>query len=224
MIARVYRSYLLDTVREQFVDIDISAVASVASNQLYEFILKYKDVDPKLIIQFLAAEDVESTILTPVSLERVTGSSDFGFYCSLGYTTTLVGQINSMTDKVISSIDTRLNNKSSLSIDQEPMNILSVTHDHILGQSFLKVSRQEAYRTSHYIGSSIKVIRTHPSVSIFNRALGMIKITWLPTDTDSPGNYDIELLITCGSGDAYVKWTVLPQYFKIRIDPDYDLR
>ena len=216
MIARIYKSYLLNTILEFFTDINISSSADGGGDG---FVLKYKDVEPKLIIKLLILDNSLEEKEIPISFQPVS-NQEFEFFCSMGYKTTLIGQVNSTINKIPSSFDLRLNDTSIISIDNEKMLIQEVSHDPSLGLSYLKVQRG-SNKTSHYNNSNIRVIRTNPDISVFSSVQGMLKIDWKPTDTDAPGSYILEITVKRGIGSSYLKWTVLP--ISILIQQDYDL-
>ena len=212
MLIRLHRSFMLGTVLEKFTDLslDVPEIIIVAAD---EFIMKYKDIEPKLIVQYLVVND---TVETPISLVNTT-NNELLLSCSMGYKTTLTGQINSLTDRIISSYDARFTNTSILSIDGERMLILDVSHNYPSNLTYLKVERTGT-KTSHYIGANIRVIRTSPSIEVFNALLGMVKVDWTEEDTNSPGLYELEVTVSRG---AAIKWSVLP--IRVRVDEDYNL-
>ena len=215
MIARVYKSYFLNTILEHLNDINISDSSIEGGGD--DFVLKYKDVEPKLIVKFLIIEP--GPVEIPLSFQPVS-NQEFEFSCSMGYKTTLIGQVNSVINKIPSSFDLRLNNTSTISIDEEKMYVQEVLHNPSIGLSYLKVQRG-SNKVPHYNNAEIRVIRTNPDISVFSSVQGMLKIDWKPTDTDAVGSYSLEVTIKRGTGSSYLKWTVLLP--SILIQSDYDL-
>lgn len=212
MVIRLHRAFMLGTVIEKFTDLalDVPEIVTLSAN---EFIMKYKDVEPKLILQYLIIND---TVETLVSLINTT-NNELLLSCSMGFKTILMGQINSLTDRVISSYDIRFTNKSTLSIEGEKMLVLGVSHDYSSNLTYLKVERTGT-KDSHYTGANIRVVRTSPSIEVFNALQGMVMIDWTEEDTSSPGLYELEVTVSRGSA---IKWSVLP--IQVRVDEDYNL-
>lgn len=185
-------------------------------NIIDEFVLKYKDTEPKMVLQFVIAGSPDDY---PVSLERVS-NQDVELSCTMGFTTSLVGNINTLTDRVTSTYDIRFNTESIITIDNEQMQVIGVSHDYAQNKTYLKVQRLGP-RSVHYMGAIIRVIKCFPSMSIHNRTLGMIRVDWNASDTSHPGNYELEVTVTRGSGENYFKWSIIP--IRVRVDSDYNL-
>lgn len=215
MIVKMYRCFMSGVVLDWFANLSLDDV-NQAFNMIDDFVLKYKDTEPKLVLQFVVAGSPDDY---PVSLERVS-NQDVELSCTMGFTTSLVGNINTLTDRITSTYDVRFNDKSIITIDNEQMQVIAVSHDYSQNKTYLKVQRL-GNRSVHYMNTVIRVIHGFPSMSIHNRSLGMIRVDWSATDTDVPGNYELEISITRGSGENYFKWSVIPIH--IRIDPDYNL-
>lgn len=216
MIVRLYKSYMNGVALEQLTDINLdSSVISTDTGD--DFVLRYQDVEPKLVLQFIVTSSDSTEV--PISFAQVS-SEDVQLSCSMCFTSTLIGQINSLSTQIISSYDPRFTNKSILSIDQEKVLVLSVSHNYPINQTYLTVQRSSSPAT-HYADTLIRVVRTNPSISLLDRSQGTVQINWLPADTDSPGLYYLEVTVTRGSGDSYLKWSLSP--IRMRVDEDYNL-
>jgi hypothetical protein len=204
------------TVLETLTDLSLDTSDTVIYAR-DEFTLKYMDIEPKLIVQYLV---INNSIESPVALNN-TSNEEIILACSMGYKSTLMGQINSLTDRVISSYDPRFTNESKISIDGERMYVLEVSHDFPNGLTYLKVERPSENPMSHYTDTPIRTVRTDPLIEMYNRAQGMIKVNWAVEDTNSPGLYELEVTISRGEGLSYLKWSTLP--IRVRVDEDYNL-
>lgn len=216
MIVKVYRCFMNGVVLDWFANLKLDEVYQSIANNTDEFVLKYKDTEPRMVLQFLVAGSPDDY---PISLERVS-NQDVELSCSMGFSTSLIGNINSLTDRITSTYDIRFDTKSIISIDNEQMQVIAVSHDYSQNKTYLKVQRLGP-RTVHYMGAIIRVIKCSPAMSIYNRSLGMIKVDWSTSDTSHPGNYELEVTVTRGSGENYFKWSVIP--IRVRVDPDYNL-
>ena len=203
-------------VLDWFTSIKLDETYQDVTNSSDEFVLKYRDTEPRMVLQFLT---VGSPYDYPVSLERVS-NEDIELSCSMGFSTSLVGNINTLTERITSTYDVRFDVNSIITIDNEQMQVIFVSHDYTQNKTYLKVQRL-GKRTVHYMGAIIRVIKCSPAMSIYNRSLGMIKVDWSADDTSSPGSYELEVTVTRGSGENYFKWSVIP--IRVRVDTDYNL-
>jgi hypothetical protein len=216
MLVKIYRSYLNDAVIEEvgkvsLTDVTVSSVSGVAQ----EFTLKYKDVEPRMILQLLDNGE------TPLDLTSPPQGRDFDLSCAMAFKSTLQNQINSNISSLASSYDPRFDTNCLLSIDSEVFYVTGVTHDHPSNLSYLKVERK-GNTAPHYVGATIRVVRSTPSISIFDYKTGKIKITWQQTDTNMPGTYDLEITLSRVEGASLVRWSIYP--ISVTVQEDYDLR
>jgi hypothetical protein len=216
MLVKIFRSYLNDAVIEEVGNVLLeNAAISRLSGVAQEFAIKYKDVEPRMILQFLDNGE------NPIDLTAPPQGRDFDITCAMAFTATLQNQINSSIKQLTSSYDPRFTTNCVLSLDSEVLYVTEVTHEHPSNLSYLKVERR-GNAAPHYVGANIRVVRSTPSVRIFDYKTGKIKITWQQSDTDMPGDYDLEITLSRIEGASLVRWSVYP--LSVSVKEDYDLR
>jgi hypothetical protein len=214
MQIQLYRSYLADTVIEEVGTVTQNEAGSSDSGS--DFTLNYKDVEPGLIIQMLNDSG------DPIDLSPPPQGSNFTLTSALAFTATLQNQINSTTNLLTSTYDARFDLNSILSIDEEIFYVIGVSHDRPNNISSLRVDTRSSNSDVHYMGTPIRVIRTKPSIRIFDAVTGKLKITWQQTDTNMPGEYDLEITLSRPQGSSLVRWSIYP--IRIVVTSDYDLK
>ena len=216
MIVNLFKSYLNDTVIELMGEVSVSSPSTSALSGIPQiFYINYNDVEPRLILQLLDDSG------NPIDLTAPPQGVDFSLSCVMAFTTTLENQINSSVNQLTSSYDTRFDTNCILSIDSEVLYVSGITQDHPNNLSILKVQRG-SNAAPHYVGAEIRVVRSKPIVSIFDSKVGKIKVVWQQKDTNMPGDYNLEIVLSRTQGASLVRWSIYP--IAVTVQENYDLK
>jgi hypothetical protein len=215
MIIKIYQSFLNDAVQIYTSEVSLEDPTTATATGLFSrFTLGYGDYEPSMILQFLINDD------DPIDLSPPAGSSSWSFSSALGFKSTLKNLISAETNQLKTSLDLRYNNKCTLSVNSEKMYVTDVRHDFYLNLSFLSVERRGT-RLIHHPETEIRVVRSTPTVTMLEAAAGKVKITWSSTDTDAPGDYELEVTLSRLEGSHQVRFSVLP--LLLTVLKDYNL-
>ena len=58
--------------------------------------------------------------------------------------------------------------------------------------------------------------------SIFDSKVGKIKVVWQQKDTNMPGDYNLEIVLSRTQGASLVRWSIYP--IAVTVQENYDLK
>lgn len=203
----INNSFNFDSLIEEVASISYSSGTTVMLGS--DFSIIQGDLEPSLILAF--TDDNKNVLNFSSSLN----TPNYSIQSSLGFNTFLVSQINKTTTQMTVSYDKRLDTQCLLIIDNEQFQITNITHNLVLGYSYLTVIRGSLPQT-HYRGATVGVILSSPTVAFYDAINGKVKITWSSRDTMIPGIYSLNLTFSRVFNGSTSRWTIAPISIEVK--------
>ena len=208
MNINISNSFNFDTIIESIASISYTTGDSTTLTSS-QFSIVQNDLEPNLILDFT---DSASEVINFASTANI---PNYTILSTLGFNTTLQNQINKTTTQMTVTYDARLDTQCQIVIDSEQMQISNLSHNLVLGLTYLTVIRGSSPQI-HYRNSIVGVIISNPTTTFLDATLGRIKVSWTARDTSMIGTYELKITFTRVSGGSTSKWTVTPISINVR--------
>ena len=208
MNINISNSFNFDTIIESIASISYTTGDSTTLTSS-QFSIVQNDLEPNLILDFT---DSASEVINFASTANI---PNYTILSTLGFNTTLQNQINKTTTQMTVTYDARLDTQCQIVIDSEQMQISNLSHNLVLGLTYLTVIRGSSPQI-HYRNSIVGVIISNPTTTFLDATLGRIKVSWTARDTSMIGTYELKITFTRVSGGSTSKWTVTPISVNVR--------